>query len=58
MSRSFPRPPIRGGSSIFGPHHIDELGARYGLSADNLHAIRTISQALPFKVNEYVLSTT
>ncbi|QDY07378.1 lysine 2,3-aminomutase [Micromonospora sp. HM134] len=40
----------------FGPHHIDELGARYGLSADNLHAIRTISQVLPFRVNEYVLS--
>ncbi|WP_420119220.1 KamA family radical SAM protein [Micromonospora sp.] len=40
----------------FGPHHIEELGGRYGLSADNLHAIRTISQVLPFRVNEYVLS--
>lgn len=40
----------------FGPHHIDELGTRYGLPADSVHAIRTISQVLPFRVNEYVLS--
>lgn len=39
-----------------GPHHIDEVAARYGMSKDALEAVRAVSQVLPFRVNEYVLS--
>ncbi|MER6807368.1 MULTISPECIES: lysine 2,3-aminomutase [Streptomyces] len=40
----------------FGPHHIEEVARRYGLPADALEAVRAVSQVLPFRVNEYVLT--
>lgn len=40
----------------FGPHHIEEVARRYGLTDDAKEAIRAVSQVLPFRVNEYVLS--
>jgi L-lysine 2,3-aminomutase len=40
-----------------GPQHIGEVAARYGLPADALEAVRAVSQVLPFRVNDYVLST-
>ncbi|WP_250293130.1 KamA family radical SAM protein [Streptomyces atroolivaceus] len=39
-----------------GPQHIDEVAARYGLSQSALETVRAVSQVLPFRVNEYVLS--
>ncbi|ACU36627.1 lysine 2,3-aminomutase [Actinosynnema pretiosum subsp. pretiosum] len=39
-----------------GPHHVDEVAARYAPRADLMEAVRVISQVLPFRVNEYVLS--
>lgn len=40
----------------YGPHHIDEIGAKYGLSRDDRDVIRLVSHVLPFRVNDYVLS--
>jgi L-lysine 2,3-aminomutase len=40
----------------FGPHHVDEVAARYALPAHLLESVRVIAQVLPFRVNEYVLS--
>jgi L-lysine 2,3-aminomutase len=41
----------------FGPRHIDEIASRYGLPAHLQETVRMISQVLPFRVNEYVLSS-
>ncbi|MFE5328892.1 KamA family radical SAM protein [Embleya sp. NPDC056575] len=39
-----------------GPHHLDEIADRYGLSDDIRETIRAVACVLPFRVNEYVLS--
>ncbi|MFJ8080062.1 KamA family radical SAM protein [Streptomyces sp. NPDC096205] len=39
-----------------GPQQIDDVAARYGIPADALASVRAVSQVLPFRVNEYVLS--
>ncbi|MGW1507194.1 KamA family radical SAM protein [Streptomyces mirabilis] len=39
-----------------GPRQIDEIAKRYSLSADLRETIRVVSEVLPFRVNEYVLS--
>ncbi|MFJ5772731.1 KamA family radical SAM protein [Streptomyces sp. NPDC093094] len=39
-----------------GPQHIDDVAARYGIPEDALASVRAVSQVLPFRVNEYVLS--
>ncbi|MFG2547740.1 KamA family radical SAM protein [Streptomyces sp. NPDC048594] len=40
----------------FGPRHLKEISEKYGLSGEMREAVRLISQVLPFRVNEYVLS--
>ncbi|MET9827024.1 MULTISPECIES: KamA family radical SAM protein [unclassified Streptomyces] len=40
----------------FGPRHLQEISEKYGLSGEMREAVRLISQVLPFRVNEYVLS--
>ncbi|MFE3323275.1 KamA family radical SAM protein [Streptomyces sp. NPDC059176] len=40
----------------YGPRHIDEIAARYGLSDEVRETVRRISLVLPFRVNAYVLS--
>jgi amino acid adenylation domain-containing protein len=40
----------------FGPHQLDEIAERYGLSADVRRTVELVSMVLPFRVNEYVLS--
>ncbi|MEV5434306.1 lysine 2,3-aminomutase [Streptomyces sp. NPDC052701] len=39
-----------------GPRQIDEIAKRYGLPADVRETVRVVSEVLPFRVNEYVLS--
>ncbi|MFF3216085.1 KamA family radical SAM protein [Streptomyces sp. NPDC002886] len=39
----------------YGPRHIDEIAARYGLDDASRETVRLISMVLPFRVNEYVL---
>ncbi|MFE2481138.1 KamA family radical SAM protein [Streptomyces sp. NPDC059389] len=39
-----------------GPRQLDEIAERYGLPADIRETVRLVSQVLPFRVNEYVLS--
>jgi KamA family protein len=39
-----------------GPHHLTEIAHRYGVPTHLLDHVRVISQVLPFRVNEYVLS--
>jgi len=41
----------------YGPRHIDEIARRYGLSDEIRDTVRLVSQVLPFRVNEYVLSS-
>lgn len=40
----------------YGPRQLDQIAARYALSAELTDAVRVVSQVLPFRVNEYVLS--
>ncbi|MGP2436205.1 KamA family radical SAM protein [Streptomyces sp. JW3] len=39
-----------------GPHQLDDIANRYGLSADIRDTVRAVSRVLPFRVNDYVLS--
>lgn len=39
-----------------GPRQLDEIAARYGLPAQVARTVRAVSQVLPFRVNDYVLS--
>ncbi|MEU0992071.1 lysine 2,3-aminomutase [Streptomyces sp. NPDC005953] len=39
-----------------GPRHVDEIANRYGVPADLRDAVRLVSEVLPFRVNEYVLT--
>jgi L-lysine 2,3-aminomutase len=40
----------------FGPRQLDEIAARYGLPDELVRTARLVSQVLPFRVNDYVLS--
>ncbi|WUH24058.1 lysine 2,3-aminomutase [Streptomyces sp. NBC_00448] len=40
----------------YGPRQIDTIAARYGLPDELRKTVRLVSQVLPFRVNEYVLS--
>ncbi|MFH8447549.1 KamA family radical SAM protein [Streptomyces sp. NPDC018026] len=40
----------------YGPRQIDEIAKRYGMSPDLCETVRVVSEVLPFRVNEYVLS--
>ncbi|MFK4105091.1 KamA family radical SAM protein [Streptomyces sp. NPDC019531] len=40
----------------YGPRQIDEIATRFGLPADIRETVRLVSQVLPFRVNEYVLT--
>ncbi|MFE0373438.1 KamA family radical SAM protein [Streptomyces tendae] len=39
----------------YGPRHIDDIAARYGLPDDVAETVRLSSMVLPFRVNQYVL---
>ncbi|MET8948458.1 lysine 2,3-aminomutase [Streptomyces sp. NPDC004542] len=39
-----------------GPRQIDDIAAGYGLPADVTETVRVVSEVLPFRVNEYVLT--
>jgi KamA family protein len=40
----------------YGPHHIDELAARFGMPNHVRETLRILAMVLPFRVNEHVLS--
>jgi len=40
----------------YGSRHLDEIATRFSLRDEFLHSARLISQVLPFRVNDYVLS--
>lgn len=39
----------------YGPRHLDELGARFGIAAAEVEAMKAVAAVLPFRVNDYVL---
>jgi KamA family protein len=39
-----------------GPRQIDDIAKRYGLPTDVRETVRVVSEVLPFRVNDYVLS--
>ncbi|MBT2544337.1 lysine 2,3-aminomutase [Streptomyces sp. ISL-44] len=41
--------------TAYGPRHLDEIAARYGLPDDIRETVRRVSQVLPFRVNSHVL---
>ncbi|MGW4273476.1 KamA family radical SAM protein [Streptomyces seoulensis] len=40
----------------YGPKHLDDIAARFGLREEVRETVRRVSLVLPFRVNEYVLS--
>jgi L-lysine 2,3-aminomutase len=53
-------PPRAGGATpsryrAIGPHHLDRIGERYGLDAEQLRVVNLHAQVLPFRTNSYVL---
>jgi KamA family protein len=40
----------------YGPHQIDDIANRFGLGTEIWQTVKLLSQVLPFRVNEYVLS--
>jgi KamA family protein len=47
---------VAGRYRAYGPHHIDELAARFGMHNQVRETLRTVAMVLPFRVNEHVLS--
>jgi KamA family protein len=40
----------------YGPRQLDDIAARYGISSEIVRGVRLLSQVMPFRVNDYVLS--
>jgi L-lysine 2,3-aminomutase len=39
----------------YGPRHLDEIGARFGIAPAEVEAMKAVAAVLPFRVNDYVL---